>query len=145
MSYWALTKGRRFYWPLIGVAIGMGTLAKYTVFLLYPAICLAMLLYRPWRRELLRLNFILGALLVLVFLWPIYLWNEHHGWVNFAHNAGHLYKSSQLLQPKYLFDLLGGQLGLFGPLVLVGSLYGFYRGFKLFCCEGKSGEKKGLL
>ncbi len=107
MSFWALTKGRRFYWPLIGVAIGMGTLAKYTVFLLYPAICLAMLLYRPWRRELLRFNFILGGLLILVFLWPIYLWNDQHGWVNFAHNAGHLYKSSQLLQPKYFFDLLG--------------------------------------
>jgi len=115
----AVRQGSAAAWLVYGLAAAIGIAAKYTTLLL-PFGLLVTLPWLPWLRPLLRRpGFWCGQLLALAGLAPLLLWNARHGWVNLAHNAGHLgatasFAPSQLLAGP--LELLVGQLLLFGPI-----------------------------
>jgi len=80
----ALLGGQPTAWLGVGVSIGLGALAKYTIVLLGPAALLFMALHAPARRELLRWQPWAGALIALVLFSPVLIWNFNNDWASFA-------------------------------------------------------------
>lgn len=75
-------------WPVAGLFVGLGILAKYTMVLWLP--CLGLfLLTSPSHRDLLRRpGFWVAVLVVVVCCLPIVWWNVRHDWVTFRHVSG---------------------------------------------------------
>lgn len=126
----AVRRHSRAGWWLFGLACALGVMTKYTTLVL-PLGLLLTAIAVPFCRPLLRSRgFWLAQVLACLGLVPLLHWNARHGWVNLAHNLGHL-GSRGAMDPAQLLigplELVGGQLLLFGPLtypllVLAGAL-----------------------
>ena len=91
---WALTTclavaavfdGRRWAWPALGIAAGVGLLAKYAMPLWYFGL-VAFLIVDPASRRWLRTPWPWAALATtLAFFAAPVAWNARHGWVTFRH------------------------------------------------------------
>ena len=122
----ALFRDRPGGWLLFGVAAGLAFLSKYTAGILLPSTAAFLLLTRAPRR--MWLGFAGGVGLFALALIPVLLWNAEHGWVNVAHNAGHVTaRAGSWFRPEKFLELVGGQLGLIGPVFLPAVLAAVYR------------------
>ena len=92
---WALVVGhmavfgnKKWAWPVLGVLLGLGVLAKYTM-LLWPASAVLFCVFTPGYRTILRQPgmWIATAVLALCCL-PILIWNVQHDWISLKHVAG---------------------------------------------------------
>lgn len=115
----AVRRGSTPAWLLYGLATAVGMGAKYTTLLLPVGLLLLTPLIACARPLLRQSGFWLGQLLALAGLVPLLVWNSRHGWVNLAHNVGHLgarspFEAAQLLLGP--LELVGTQLLLLGPL-----------------------------
>jgi hypothetical protein len=92
---WALVLGHRalfcdsrLAWPCLGLTIGLGILAKYTMVLWLPSLVL-FLLSTPACRDRLRLpDFWLMVMIVIACCLPVFVWNLKNNWVTFRHVGG---------------------------------------------------------
>lgn len=75
-------------WFWAGVATGAALLSKQAA-LLIPLMLVIFLLIDKQRHALLKREFLLYLLPVLVCLVPIIVWNQQHDWVMFGHSKGH--------------------------------------------------------
>ncbi|MBL9032838.1 MAG: glycosyltransferase family 39 protein [Phycisphaerae bacterium] len=128
----AMRRGGRWAWVGLGVAIGLGFLFKYTILLLVPGLVLyavggraGLRLADGWRRWLLA-----GLVVAALGLVPVLIWNAGHGWVTVRHLLGHLGlpggdmpptqgSGGWRYSPTWTLELVGGQVGLIGPLVAI--------------------------
>lgn len=132
-AYAAAIEEWRWSWLLVGLFIGLGFLAKYTVILLYAGLLLTLFLCPMLRSHLRSWQLYAGVAICAFVISPVLWWNAQHGWVNFAHNAGHVVRDSGFaIRPGYFLELLGGQLGLVGPLLFVGLCLALWDGWKAF-------------
>jgi membrane-associated phospholipid phosphatase len=107
-------------WVLLGLSVGLGLLAKYTMALFYLSAFLFYISSKDARRFFLERGPYVAAAVSLIVFSPVIIWNAGHGWVTFRHTAGQAHLSDGLvLSPKYLFDFLGSQLGVITPLLFV--------------------------
>lgn len=125
---------------LMGLAIGIGFLYKYTILLLIPGITLAWFMSRKdlarirqqegARSRSLVLGFVGALIQFLVGISPVIIWNVQEGWPTIAHLLGHLGVAggdTQVTQgakgfhydPRWTLSFLGTQIGLIGPLLIV--------------------------
>lgn len=74
-------------WITAGVAIGLGLLGKYTMFLIGPVLLLAILGVN-WRQLLTRWPYLGAGAALLVFA-PNLLWNAHNDWLTLGFQFGH--------------------------------------------------------
>lgn len=81
----AVFRGSWWAWPLTGLLVGAGVLAKYTMAAFLPSLGLFLLASREHRRLLLRPGFWTAAAVAGVCCLPILLWNAQHGWVTVRH------------------------------------------------------------
>ncbi len=128
----ALSRGSRWAWPALGIALGLGFLYKYTILLLIPGLVLFAIVHRsrlrvarpalPW--------IVFGAALLVAGMVPVLVWNAARGWPTVAHLFGHLGLAAgdqpvaprapcQEYSPSWTFGFLGAQLGLIGPVLLL--------------------------
>jgi len=119
----ALCRQRQAAWYEFGAAVGIGGLAKFSIGLLPFFLGLGLLLTAAGRRALRRWPPWGGALLGVLLLAPVLLWNAVHGWPMFHHEQGHVLNASEAggwrENAGHLLEFLGGQwLGL-SPLVAV--------------------------
>jgi len=121
LSLWALARlqasqdGR--WWLAVGFFAGLTLLSKYTAVLLGAGILLWVLLAaRHWLRDW--RFWAGGALAVLVFA-PVIGWNAAHGWVSFAKQGGRAGTEAAHPGLRFVWELLGGQIGLATPLVFL--------------------------
>lgn len=89
-------------WIYAGFAIGLGSLAKYSMVFLVPGIALLMLVHRPSRRALRSPHAWAGALIAVLLFAPALIWNQAHHWASFA------FQSSRRIaeQPEFTSHLL---------------------------------------
>ncbi len=92
---WALVAGHRavfrrsaWAWPLAGLLVGLGILAKYTMVLWLPSLGLFLLTSPEFRRHLLRPGFWVMTAVAAACCLPILVWNAQHDWVTFRHVGG---------------------------------------------------------
>ena len=106
-------------WPRalqLGLAVGVGLLAKYAMLFFLPVLGLAILLDPKTRRALLGLKgFAAGVLAAALFL-PNIIWNLNHDFATLAHTAENANLSGPLLNPLELLSFWVSQLGVFGPI-----------------------------
>ncbi len=126
----ALIHNRRSAWGATGLLVAVGLLAKFHMLLLIPTVGL-LILMEPRLRPLVRDPAPWGAaLLGLLGLVPILLWNAQHEWVSFRHVAGQAGLAGvPSLRPEGPFEYLAGQGAIIGPvwfvamLIAVGSMW----------------------
>ena len=83
----ALVGGSRSAWLLVGLAVGFGLLAKYTMLFVVPGLLVYLWRAPEARRALARREAGLGAAIALAVFAPVIAWNVRHGWVSARHVA----------------------------------------------------------
>ena len=119
--------GRARDWLVVGLAMGLGFLCKYTaacqivcwavLFALWPAARMHLRRPGPW----------LALLVFLVCTTPVVIWNAQHGWITVHHvadNAGMRGQWHPTL--RYFWDFLAAKLGLLNPVFFIGALWAMF-------------------
>ena len=129
--------GRGAWWLAVGLAVGSALAAKYTA-LIFGASILAWLLLVPEQRRWLATPWpYLGGVVAFAVFAPVILWNAEHGWASFIKQFGRAVPHGFTL--RFLFEYVGGQVGLATPFVFVLGAMGlaaFARG-----CGGAPGAR----
>lgn len=131
----ALERRSRWAWPVLGAAIGVGFLFKYTILLLPPGLILYVMLrrwaggrpaladpWRPWAG--------LAIILATLGLAPVWIWNAAHDWATVRHLLGHLgvaggdTSAADRWTPAWVVEFLAMQLGLVGPALGLAAVAG---------------------
>jgi Dolichyl-phosphate-mannose-protein mannosyltransferase len=136
---WALVAGWRAAqpdgqtrdWLVVGLAMGLGFLCKYTAacqmvcwvifFALWPAARAHLRRPGPW----------LALLIFLVCTTPVIIWNAQHGWITVHHVAGNAGLGSPWKPTiRYLGDFLFAEAGLLNPVFFIGALWAMFAFWK---------------
>ncbi|MGA2181212.1 MAG: glycosyltransferase family 39 protein [Verrucomicrobiota bacterium] len=127
----AQPEGKTRDWLVVGLAMGLGFLCKYTAacqiacwaifFALWPATRVHLRRPGPW----------LALLIFLVCTTPVIIWNAQHGWITAYHVAGNAGLDSRW-QPtmRYFWDFLFVEAGLLNPIFFVGALWAMFAFWK---------------
>ncbi len=114
--------GEARWWWAAGAAAGLALDSKYTAALLGPCL-LAWMVVVPGARRWLACWHVYGAgILALGLFAPVLAWNASHGWASFVRQGGRGGVFHVVEAPRYLTELVAGQIGLASPLL-----------FALFC------------
>ncbi len=129
-------EGKKSYWLLLGVSIGLGLLTKYTMAFFY--ICMIFYLLKKEDnssaliqniRKIFKNPWLYACLIIsLVVFSPVIVWNFQHNWVTLKHTAGqaHVYDGFKI-SLRYLAEFFGSQLAVVTPLVFILGLYFFLK------------------
>ena len=116
--------GQTRHWLIVGLAMGLGFLCKYTAacqivcwvifFALWPAARAHLRRPGPW----------LALLIFLVCTTPVIIWNAQHGWITIHHVAGNAGLDSRW-QPtmRYFWEFLALEALLLNPIFFAGALW----------------------
>src|SRR5258706_2236561 len=128
----AVLAERRWAWIGVGIAVGIGTLAKYGM-LHWPIGMVCFLLIDPSSRKWLGTRWPwLAVGIALLFLTPPIVWNVKHDWVTFKHVARQTGAAGQdRIFNGNFWGFVASQLGVLGPpmVVILGGaiVYAFRR------------------
>ena len=117
------------YWYLLGIAVGLGLLTKYTMAFFYICALLFLIFSKEQRCWLKRKEPYFALVLSLLVFSPVIIWNTAHDWVTLKHTAGQAHLSSQWSVvsgqwSKNFFEFLGSQIGVITPLLFFMVIYG---------------------
>lgn len=102
-------------WVGVGVAVGLGFLAKYAAMLWFVCVLPFMLTDDRARRLLRTRGPYLAMVITLLFTVPVLIWNAGHGWITFRHVATQTGAiSSARFNLGNPFEMIVGQLGALG-------------------------------
>jgi 4-amino-4-deoxy-L-arabinose transferase-like glycosyltransferase len=104
-------------WLALGLLVGVGILAKYTMVLFVPFLGLFLLATPAHRHLLRRPGFWIMALVAALCCLPIVIWNWQHDWITLRHAMGHVGMQSERT------------IHWLGPLRYVGTQFGILLGF----------------
>jgi 4-amino-4-deoxy-L-arabinose transferase-like glycosyltransferase len=111
------------WWLFAGIALGLAFSSKYTSILLPLGVVAAVVSHRDLRRRLLEPGPYLACIVAVVVFLPVLWWNARHDWISFRYQLEHGLGSSTVNVWRRLIrhegDLLGGQLGLASPILVV--------------------------
>lgn len=114
------------WWLAIGAAFGLGMFSKYTTLFFAASMLIWLIAVPAQRRWFLNPWPYLGGLLALAVFEPVLWWNAEHHWASVAYQASR--GAGRALSLRYVFELIGAQLGLATPpiffLACVGLGYG---------------------
>ncbi len=108
------------WWFAVGVACGLGLLAKYAMaYWIFSALGYV-LVFRNERRDLRPLLAAVGIGLVLYS--PNLWWNWSNGFVSYLHVKDNAGLDEPLIHPEAFLEFFGSQFAVFGPLFFAGLL-----------------------
>lgn len=131
------------WWYLAGAALGFGLLSKYTTILIVPGIFIYLLLSASQRKWLLTIHPYLGLFLAFIIFSPVVIWNSQHEWASFLFQSSNRFSQMRRLRLDYFFQLIGSQLGMLTPYILILVLVGWFQIGRLSFKE--KNEKYSLL
>ena len=101
---------------LLGIALGLGLLAKYAMIYFLFGVALAAVL-DSGARALLRTRALwLGVIVAVVLILPNVVWNLSHGLVTFRSVGDNVHNSGSGFDPRHLPEFLLSQFGVSGPI-----------------------------
>jgi undecaprenyl-diphosphatase len=132
LALWALHRalagGSAGAWLLFGLAVGVGSLAKYTMLFALPGLALYLWLAPESRRSLRSRGPIVALVAALVALTPVLAWNLRTGWVTARHVASQGRGRGFTLE--HLAEFLGSQILVLTPLVAALLAWGLWVGVR---------------
>ncbi len=117
------TPRTQYLWYLLGLAIGLGTLSKYTMFLFWPCLAIYVLIEPASRFWLKRKEPYLCFLISAACFLTVLVWNAQNSWVSFTFHSG---KATADAWGANFLPFLGDQLVHYTPF-LIFALYNVYR------------------
>jgi 4-amino-4-deoxy-L-arabinose transferase-like glycosyltransferase len=102
------------WWIGVGMAAGLGLLAKYAMAYWLLSAFLFLLLFRDERRHLPR--FLGASALALALYAPNFAWNAGNGFVSYLHTRDNAAFGGPLLHPTHFLEFLASQFAVFGPI-----------------------------
>lgn len=109
-----------YYWALLGIAVGLGMLTKYTMAFFYISGFLFFLTSKDTRRLLTTSGPYISLIVSLTVFSPVVLWNAANGWVTLKHTAGQAHIAEGLkLSASSFFEFIGSQLGVVTPVLFI--------------------------
>lgn len=127
--------GQARYIFVVGAALGLGAISKYTIALILPGAVATFLLF-PGPRAWLKRPATYGAVLLsLACTWPLILWNMQNDYASFRKQLGHAFDVPAPVKPlPNLLSFLGSQVGLVTPILFALCLWAMgwalWRGWK---------------
>jgi 4-amino-4-deoxy-L-arabinose transferase-like glycosyltransferase len=118
LAYVRLLKGADFRWAIVlGLALGLGLLAKYMMGCFILGIAVAAFFDRP-ARDFLKTPALWTALVIAaVLIAPNLLWNLDNGFATFRHTGENIRGSGAVFSLRNGFVFLGSQFAVFGPVI----------------------------
>lgn len=145
LAMWRLINTRAMAWAIvIGVFVGLGVLAKYAM--LYFIVCTA---FAAWRMEPMRQALAGGrgwvaGLIAAAIVTPNVVWNVNNGFATARHTAANASLDlGDMFHFDELFEFLGGQAFVIGPIVFVALIWALWRAWRR--SSGLSTEDKFLI
>ena len=126
-------------WLIVGLAMGLGFLCKYTAMLQLVCWAIFFALHPPARRHLKKSGPWLALLVFGICTLPVLIWNAQHGWITVSHVAGdaglldktHIGLGEQLLKSlNYFLEFTGAELGLLNPIFFLAALWAMFVAWK---------------
>jgi membrane-associated phospholipid phosphatase len=116
--------GRTRDWFVVGAALGLGFLCKYTAMLQIVCWALFFALQPPARIHLRKPGPWLALLVFGICTLPVIVWNAGHHWITASDVAGDAGLHSAW-QPtlNYFFEFIGAEAGLLNPVFFIGALW----------------------
>ena len=116
-------------WVLLGIAIGLGLLTKYTMAFFHAGIFLFLIMSD--RRYLLKTVRPYAAVIIsLIVFSPVITWIFQHDWVTVRHTAGQAHVAEGLTLSIGSFgEFVGSQIGVVTPVIFVLIFYALYKLF----------------
>lgn len=102
------------WWIAVGVAAGVGLLAKYAMAYWLISALLFLVSIKDERRHL--RHFLLATAIALLIYAPNFVWNLTHQFVSYRHTEANANISGFALHPGALGEFVGSQFGVFGPI-----------------------------
>ena len=129
LLYQAIFRNRSLYWVWSGIAMGLAFDSKYTAIFLPAGVILFLLLSAAHRRMLLSRWFWLSVISFLIVVAPVFIWNAEHHFASFRfQGTSRVNPATGIhIQLKYFFGLIGHQLLVIMPVLLMAILYYTYR------------------
>ena len=124
----ALAGGGAVAWLLLGLAVGVGSLAKYTMLFVLPGLALYLWLAPERRSSLRSQGSVLALLTALVALAPVLIWNARTGWVTARHVASQGRGGGFTLE--HLAEFLGSQILVLTPVIAALLAWGLWVGVR---------------
>ena len=119
-------------WLVVGLAMGLGFLCKYTALVQLACWALFFALSPAARAHLRKPGPWLALLTLLVCATPVLVWNAQHGWITVSHVAGDAsIHSAWHPTLRYFWDFLFTQAGLLNPIFFIGALWAMFGFWKL--------------
>ncbi len=107
-------------WALgLGVAIGLGLMAKYAMMFFLPALALAIIFDTQTRTALLHPRSLIVIIVAGMIFAPNIIWNAQNDFQTVSHTAANSNLNGPLFHPLELLEFWASQLGVFGPVMLV--------------------------
>lgn len=114
--------GRGIWWIVVGVAVGLALLSKYTALFFGAAILVWLVMVPSMRRWLTSPWPYLGGVTAFAVFSPVLLWNAHHHWVSFIKQLGRA--GIGHYNPAYMAELIPTQFAFATPLVFIAGTFG---------------------
>lgn len=117
------------WWILSGVAVGCGSLAKYTNLASLLSMALVISLVPAWKIQWRRPGIYVALLISALCMIPPVIWNNDHNWITLTHlsERGNL-ETGFTIHPEEPFKFLGEHLGVYSPLIALGLGWSFLAG-----------------
>lgn len=134
LLYQAIFRNKNCYWIWAGIAMGLAFDSKYTGIFLPAGLVLFLLFSNTYRHKLISREFWIAALLFLVILLPVFIWNFDHDFASFKFQSiSRMSAASGMhFELKYFFGLLGHQSFIIIPFLLITILYFVFRILKKY-------------
>jgi len=129
VAYIELVKGEGGWrWTIVlGVALGLGLLAKYAMIYFLLGMALAAVLEGDARRLLRTRGPVLALVIAAVLVAPNLAWNLQHGLVTFRHTGDNIRGAGPTFNPVHALEFTAAQFGVFGPIVFAVLLAAIWR------------------
>ncbi len=122
-----ITSNNPRWWLAVGLAAGFALLAKYTAILFIVAVFVWLITQVPGRRQLSTPWPWVALLLALLIFSPDIYWNAQHGWVSYLKQGSRVAHFNPGRSLQFLGELLGGQFGLFTPILFALAITGVWQ------------------